>query len=253
MRRAPGTLSQPGRLVLVCLFAGGLLTSAFAQDEADSLSTPYHQAFLNYKSGNYQAALIAIDQAAQDNPDNINTQILKARIQTELLQFDDAKKTLEGLNDNPHFTPADGANRTLAMADLCLRRRDFDGATKLYESVLTTARPDDPDLILKVVYSRVGANDLGSALSYSSKLKPLDQVDPAYYFAKAALAQATGDSASADQDLQTVTTLYGITVSNRYLKTYLQLFSGGAKNSISARAEPPASGTNAPPVAPTHP
>lgn len=236
------------KLLGAILTAAGFLLLGFpaAAQNGDA----YTQAVLNYKTGNFPAARIAIDDALAANPDNVAIVILKSRILTELGDFDGARKTLESLNDNPHLTPADGDARTLAWGDICMRRRDFDGATKFYESLLAR-QPDNPDLKLKIVYSRVGANDLVTAAKFASELKPLDPDNPAYYFARAALAEATGKSAEADQEIETVRTIYGITVANRYLKTYLQVFAPRHEASVSSRAEPPA--TKASPAKPAQP
>jgi Flp pilus assembly protein TadD len=233
------------------LAAAGLAAPLAAQNPApDSDTSSYHQAFLNYKAGNYPAARIAIDDAQKESPDNINTIILKAKILTELGDFAGARQALSSLNDNPHLTPADGDNRTLALADLCLRKRDFDGASKCYESLLGSSKANDPDIELKLVYARIGSGDSASALTIASKLRPFDPVNPAYYFAKAALAVSSGDSTSADQDIETVRTIYGITTANRYLKTYLAVFSHPAANNPNARSEPPKESAGAPPNPP---
>ena len=204
----------------------------------------YSQALSNYKLGHYDAARLAIDDAEKAAPGNPDTEILKCRILTELGQFDEAAKALETLNNNPQLSPADGDKRTLAYADLCLRKRDFASAQKFYESLLAR-QPDNPDLKLKLIYAEINAGDLISAGKYASQLKPLDQDNPSYYFAHAALAEATGKSGDADQDIETVRTIYGITVTNRYLKTYLQVSSPHAKTGIAPGAPAPA--TNAAP------
>jgi len=217
----------------------------------DNNHSPYHIALLNYKSDKFDAALIAINEAEKAAPDDIPTVLLKARILTELHQFDQAKKELTSLNDNPAWTPALDEARTLAWGDLCLRQRDFDGAAKVYQKLLDK-KTGDTDLILKIIYTRVAASDLVAAEKYASQLKPLDPDHPSYYFAKAAIAQATGKGTEAEQDIETVRTIYGITTANHYLKTYLQVFSANSASSTSARAEPPK--TNAPPApAPSHP
>lgn len=197
----------------------------------------YHQALLNYKSGNYDAARVAIDEAATAQPDNIPTAILKARILTELHQFKEAKNALEGLNGNPGLTPTYEEGRLMAFGDLCLRQRSFDEASKFYEMAIAS-KPGDPDITLKIIYARVGAGDYVMAEKYASGLKPLDPLNPSYYFARAALAEATGKSVEADEDIQTVRTIYGISVTNRYLKSYLPIFASGHEASPASRAEP---------------
>ena len=128
-----------------------------------------------------------------------------------------------------------------------LRRRHFDEASKSYLSLLST-KPDDVDVMLKLIYARVSVGDFVLAGKYLSQLKPLDSVHPNYYFAQAAIEQANGDRVKAEQDIETVRTIYGITVTNRYLKTYLQVFS--PVKTTGAASEVP-TGTNTSPLAPS--
>jgi tetratricopeptide (TPR) repeat protein len=216
-----------------------------APEIEDNDHSPYHVALLNYKSDKFEAALVAINDAEKATPDDIATAILKARVLTELHQFDQAAKALKSLDDNPAWTPELDEARTLAWGDLDLRQRNFDGAAKFYLSLLAK-KPGDPDLLLKLIYARVSVSDFVAAGKYASELKPLDPEHPSYYFAKAALAQATGKTTEAEQDIETVRTVYGITTTNHYLETYLQVFAPHQTASAAARAEPPA--TNAPPT-----
>jgi tetratricopeptide (TPR) repeat protein len=206
-----------------------------AQDAPDNQPlTPNGIAILDYKTGKYKEALTAIDEAESEKPGDPATEILKARILTELKDFDGAKKVLEGLNGNPALTSEWKQAQTMAFGDMCLRHRRFDEATKFYESLLAE-KPNDPDIILNIVYARVGASDLLEAQWYASRLTPFDPKNPyddhaSYYFAKAAIAQATGNAQEADDAIQSARTNYGITIATRYLKTYLEVFPPSGKN-----------------------
>ncbi len=216
----------------------------------DHDNSPYHVALLNYKSGKLDEALSAISDAEKAKPGDVPVEMLKARILTELHQFNDAEKVLKDLEGNAGLTPSYEDARTLTLGDLYLRWHHFDKAAKYY-GILLAAKPNDPDLMLKMVYASVGISDFVTAGKLASQLKPLDADHPDYYFAKAALAQAAGKSEDAEADIQTVRTIYGITISNHYFKTYLQVFSAAERDSSPAvRAEPPA--TNAPAATP-HP
>jgi tetratricopeptide (TPR) repeat protein len=215
----------------------GPVLSLRAEDEpaelADTDTSPYHQALLNYKSGHYDEARAAIDAAEKAKPGDLPIEILKARIMTEQHDFTDGEKLLRHL-----LTPDGSYEVHLGLGDLLLRKRDFEGASQFYDLALQK-KPDDPDITLKLIYARISVSDFVTAGKYASRLKPLDPDRPSYYFAKAALAQATGKTDEAEQNIQTVRTIYGITVANRYLKTYLEVFA--ANPSPAARAEPPPS------------
>jgi tetratricopeptide (TPR) repeat protein len=221
------------------LILAALTTVLRAEDAPDNPPlTPYGAALLDYKTGRYDAARAAINAAEKARPGDLRTEILKARILTELGDYAGARKALEDLNGKPGLTPEISDAQSLAFGDLCLRKRSFDEAAKFYESLLSR-KPGDPDLILKVVYTRVGVSDFVDAAKYASQLKPLDPDHPCYYFAKAALAQATGKAEEADDAIQTSRTLYGITAANLYLKTYLELFASAEKGPASDMTPPP--------------
>lgn len=208
-----------------------------AQDQDQPLS-PYQTALLNYKNSHYDAALTAINDAEKANPSDLRVEVLKARILIEQHNFDAATAVLKAMNGKPGLIPEIAEAQTLAFGDLYLHKRSFDEAAKSYESLLAQ-KPGDPDLLLKMVYARVGASDYVAAGKYLSELKPLDPVNPSYYFAKAALAQATGNSNEADDDIETSRTIYGLMVTNRYLKTYLEIFASSSQDNMAAALTPP--------------
>jgi tetratricopeptide (TPR) repeat protein len=206
--------------------------------------TPYQQALLNYKSGNYAAARVLIEDADQSNPGNVPIEMLKVRILTELHDFAGAHHVISSLYNRPDLNPSYVAALQLTSADLNLRERKFDAASKAYEQYLS-AQPNDTDAKLRYIYARIGAADLVTAGRITSELKPLDAATPAYYFAHAALARAGVGTDDEDQDIQQARTIYGITLTNRYLKTYLEVFSD--KGSVNRALNPPAGSTNAAP------
>lgn len=186
-------------------------------------SSPYHVALAKYKTGDYEAARAAIDEAEKDTPGDIAIEVLKARILTEQKQYAEGEKLLRSL-----LTPTGPLQVQIALGDLLLHKHSFERAAKYYKLALA-ARPGDPDLTLKMVYAKVGASELVEAGEYASHLSPMDPKNPyddhaSYYFAKAALDQAAGNSQGADDDIQNARTNYGITVTDRYLRTYLEVF-----------------------------
>jgi tetratricopeptide (TPR) repeat protein len=225
-------------------------TSPPPQQQAENLppSSPYSEAMVRYKAGDYDKAwdaLKGIDPAKQDD----NFIILEARILTELKRYGDGEKLLrQRIGAGTGFdvvNPEDPHEYALitTLGDLYLHKRSYENATKFYNLALK-AKPNDPDLTLKLVYAHIGAGGLREADQLASQLSPFDPKNPyddhaSYYFARAALAQATGKSAEADDDIQNARTNYGITVTNRYLKTYLQFFSTPNTNAPSGISPAP--------------
>ena len=106
------------------------------------------------------------------------------------------------------------------------------------------AKPGDPDITLKLVYAKVGSGDLIAAGQYASQLKPIDPKNPydmhaSYYFAKAALAQAAGRTQDAEDAIENARTNYGNTITDRYLKTYLEVLGASDKGPNSDLTPPP--------------
>jgi len=205
--------------------------------EVNSPSQPYSEAMVAYKAGDYDKALAAlqgIDPATQDD----NFIILDSRILTELKHHDDGEKLLKQriqLKEQKQAKPAELEDLFTALGDLLLHKRAFDRAAKFYTTVLKD-KPNDPDLTLKLIYTRIGDNDLRGADKLANTLSPFDPKHPyddhpVYYFARAALAQAIGHTQDAEDNIQEARTDYGITVTNRYLKTYLHFFAAPDKNS----------------------
>ena len=231
-------MSKRAALGVVLLGLTCLLRAEEAPEVEDNDTSPLHQALLNYKSGHYDEARAAIDAAEKAKPGDLPTEILKSRILTEQHDYADGEKLLRGL-----LTPAGPFEVQLALGDLLLRKGSFDRAAKYY-SLALQAKPNDPDITLKLVYAKVGASDLLAAGEYASHLSPLDPKNPyddhaSYYFAKAAIAQATGKSQEADDAIQTSRTIYGVTVTNRYLRLYLEIFASSETNANSDVTPPP--------------
>ena len=208
-------------LILASVF--GLLRAQDAPEIEDTDTSPLHQALVDYKAGKFDEARVAVDAAEKASPGDLPTELLKAKILTEQHDYAGGEKLLRGL-----LTPTGPVEVQLALGDLLLRKHSFDRAAKYYTLALP-AKPGDPDIILKLVYAKVGAADLIAAGQYASQLKPLDPKNPydmhaSYYFAKAALAQASGKTQEADDAIQQARTNYGNTITDRYLKTYLEVF-----------------------------
>lgn len=233
-----------GGLSLFLIFAGVSRADENPPPPVDNDHSPTHLALLDFKRGNLDAARKEIDAAEKAQPDDIPIKILKSRILAEQHDFATGEKLLRAA-----LTPEGPFEIQVALGDLLLRKRDFDAAADIYGQALK-AKPGNPNILLDLIYTRVSVSDFVSAGKYFSQLKPLDQDNPAYYFGKAAIAQATGKTADAEEAIETVRTLYGNTMADHYLKTYLEVFAPGEMKSPAARAEPPPSATNASPPAP---
>jgi tetratricopeptide (TPR) repeat protein len=210
-------------------------------DVPESAQSPYQKALLNYKSGKYEAAKVLIDAADQEQPGDVPIEMLKVRILTELHDFKGAHQVLNSLYDRSDLTPAYAAALALTTGDLNLRQHRFEEASKAYTTYLRD-QPNDVDAKLKLIYARLGVGDRVQAGKLESELKPLDAASPAYYFAHAALARSGAASGDEEQDFQQARTIYGITLTNRYLKTFLEVFTPDKGKDAALNPPPPSSG-----------
>jgi len=224
----------------VLVFCASLLCGQETPEVVDNDTSPYHVALIDYKAGKFQEAYNAMapfnQGTAPSNP--VQFYVLESKVLTELKRYDEGEKLLRGI-----LTPTGPVEVELALGDLLLRKHSFDRALKYY-SLALQAQPKDPDILLKLVYAKIGASDLVGAGQYASHLMPMDPKNPyddhaSYYFAKAALAQAVGNSQGTDDNIQAARTIYGITVTNRYLKTYLEVFASPPKAPNSDITPPP--------------
>jgi len=204
----------------------------------DDDTSPLHQALLDYKTGKFDQARTEIDAAEKAKPGDLPTELLKAKILTEQGDFTDGEKLRRSF-----LTPTGPVPVQLALGELLLRKHSFDRAAKYYV-LAHAAKPDDPDIILKLVYAKIGGADLIAAGQYASQLKPIDPKNPydmhaSYYFAKAALAQAAGRTQEAEDAIQEARTNYGNTITDHYLKTYLEVFAPSIKGPNSDLTPPP--------------
>jgi len=204
--------------------AGNTAPLASASGTSSAPQSLYEKALLNYKAGKYNAAKLLIDDADAETPGNAPIEMLKVRILAELHDFHGAHQVLNTLYDRTDLSPAYSAALTLTNGDLNLRERRFEDAGKAYAAYLVDA-PADADTKLKLIYAKIGVGDLIAAGKLASELQPMDATTPAYYFAHAALAHSGATNGDEEQDIEQARTIYGITVTNRYLKTFLEVFS----------------------------
>ena len=214
-----------------------LLRAQDAPEPPDNDTSPLHVALVAYKAGKFDEARTAIDAAEKANPGDLPTELLKAKILTEQKDYADGEKLLRSLYSPPAPTDLKPDPKAVevesALGDLLLRKHSFDRAAKYYTTVLA-AKPGDPDITLKLIYAKIGSADLIDAGQLASNLKPIDPKNPydphaSYYFAKAALAQAQNNTQGAEDDIQNARTIYGNTITDRYLKTYLEVFAPSDK------------------------
>ena len=198
--------------------APGTAASSVAEN-AEPPSPGYREAFVAFKSKDYARALGALDKLLQADPKNARALVLKGRALTAQGKTPLALDTIkQGLLLQP--TLAAGHR---ALGDLYFQQRDYAAARLSYLEAQRSGDADQ-DVALLVVYCDIGLKQLGEAERIFVTFNSFDAKAPAYYFAKAALAQVAGRSAETAQALQDAILIYGDQVFAQYARDYFFLF-----------------------------
>lgn len=186
-----------------------------------------------FQEGKIEEAAKKIEQELAEVAADKKGSLLETKGRIQLAQHK-PKQALQSLNQ------ALDANPNLIMAPFYMGEAEFQQkhwpeALSTYAHVLSEKKIKDPrDVLLKVIYCQVAVNRLSEAGQMLNKFDLFDGQHPGYYFAKAAIARATGKAEGAQAMLSQVQTLYGLPVFNRYQADYFSLID---KSSQSNSAE----------------
>jgi tetratricopeptide (TPR) repeat protein len=193
--------------------------AASATESAEAPSPGYREAFVAFKSKDYARALGALDKVLLADPKNARALVLKGRALAAQGKLPLALDTIkQGLLLQP--TLAAGHR---ALGDLYFQQRDYAAARLSYLQAQRSGDADK-DTALLVLYCDIGLQQLGEAERIFVTFNSFDAKAPAYYFAKAALAQVAGRSAETAQALQDAILIYGDQVFAQYARDYFFLF-----------------------------
>jgi tetratricopeptide (TPR) repeat protein len=172
-----------------------------------------------FNHGDWPGAKSAVEAAQKIKPEEPRAKLLLGRIALEQGDFATAEKEIKAVTVSEH--PPELAYEFLG--DVYFRKKDYLQSRDAYATFLGQ-KPKNEDGVLKLIYSELGAGNVMTASEELLKLDPYNDVHPGYYFAKAAIAQASGKAAQAEKHLQMARTMYGNKTFADYMKTYLELF-----------------------------
>lgn len=213
MRRA----SAISALLATAAFLAGFGACAPAA-RAQTGDDAFQQAFVMLKAGRAEEALQRVDALLARGTPTARTLELKGRVLHALGRFQEAEGFyFQALEKEPeldtaHFHLGESAFRRAAWAD----------ALQYYGVFLQKQRASRP-AALKMVYCYVAADNLTDAAVWLQALDPSDEDEPTYYFARAALALASGRPETAAETLAQARTLYGNDTFARYEPDFLFL------------------------------
>ena len=150
-----------------------------------------------------------INDAEKDQPGEPNTEILKSRILTELGRFGRGEESAQYPSTTIPTSPRPTAlNRTAAYADLCLREKDYPGAHQVLRIGSRQPSPTTPTSSFTLVYSYIGGRrpPPRPQLLHQNSNRWTRSIPP-IISPHAALAEATGKDAEAENDIETVRTI----------------------------------------------
>jgi len=192
--------------------------------------TAYQEAFVAFKSGKMEEALQRVDSLLLHAPAPARVLELKGRI---LLRMGEPAKAepffFMALERDPEWVSAH-----FNLGEAAFRRKEWSNALQYYLMHLKHV-PGSKATILKLVYCQVAADQLTQAAQFILGLDPSDEFEPGYYFARAAMALASGKSQQAVEVLAQARTIYGNDVYALYEPDFLFL----RKNVTWPRSTPP--------------
>lgn len=171
----------------------------------------YSSAFAAFRAGQLEEAMQRVDALLAAEPPVARTLELKGRILHALGRFEDAEKFyFQALEKDPGL-----ASVHFHLGEAAFRRASWADALQYYSVHLREQRGSRATA-LKLVYCYVASDNLTDAAKWMQAFDPADELEPTYYFARAALARAAGKPAEADEALRQARTLYGNEVYARY-------------------------------------
>jgi tetratricopeptide (TPR) repeat protein len=182
----------------------------------------YRSALIAFKNEKWEEAQTQALAAEKLKPEDAKPTLLRARLAQAQKQWKEAEKLAsEAIKKDGHYPPVQ-----FYTGEIYFGQRKWSEAQVFFHEALQL-RPNDPDIILKLVYCNLGTKDSGAATTRLTKLDAFHASHPGYYFAKAAIARSAGRLEESDKIIQNARTLYGNLTLNDFMKDYLFLFSDG--------------------------
>jgi predicted Zn-dependent protease len=168
---------------LCALFFLGAFSLSAADETVLQSATLLQAAKKDFRSGNFDSALSALDRIDKGRSENVESLDLRGTIYFEQGRLDEAKKAFRAAHE------ADGANFSprLHLADILLREKKFAEARDIYGTLLkeTNIQESNERLRYAMLLTYLFARDENGARSALARIK-FPTESPAYYYAQAA-------------------------------------------------------------------
>jgi tetratricopeptide (TPR) repeat protein len=194
-------------LILLCV----LTCSA----KADAI---YDQAFVAFKAGNKEEALKILEPVpAEEAPSEIN--LLRGKIYLDLNKYDDAESALKlAWKKDP-----EKADVSFYLGRCYFKKQQWLDSIGYLQQFLKVNQKNEkaPDALLLLTYDRLAMKEYAYANRIISSLDPLDEKNPAYYYAKATVAFLQEKDVQFQELTRQAKTVYGAQIVAEYEKEML--------------------------------
>ncbi|MES2310211.1 MAG: tetratricopeptide repeat protein [Verrucomicrobiota bacterium] len=184
--------------------------------ENSDFTIPYQNAVVAYKSGDYPAAKTAALEAGKRGGEDLRPSLLLGKIALAQKNYREAESLIAPLiQKNP-----DNPMLWMPWGDTLVFLGKPGKAINFYEKA-SHVDAQKPDALLRKVYAFLKNQERGEAERITAAMDGFNDKTPVYYFAKAAVLDASGKKPEADVVLKNARTLYGETVYLDYYREYL--------------------------------
>lgn len=185
-------------------------TLPFSHLLASSPADDYQETLVAFKSGKLEQALQLADAYLIKNPDPKGLE-LKGRILHAQGKYNEAETFyFSALEKNP-----DMISPHFHLGEAAFKRRAWSESIQYFRYHLSKSQ-DSKNSILKLIYSYLVTGNYPEAARWLTALDPVDETNPAYYFARAATAYSNQKNQEYKDVLQQARTIYGNDVFNSY-------------------------------------
>ena len=188
-----------------------LLLQVARGTEPAVLEDSYQAAFAVFKAGRLDEALQRVDALLIKSPAEARTLELKGRVFLAQGKYKEAQDFFfNAVDKSPDLHTCH-----YFLGEAAFGQTHWGEAVQYYKIYLSKV-PAGKQAVLKMIYCFLATRNLTDAAKWITTLDPVDELHPYYYFARAALASATGKPGESQEVLQQARTIYGNDVYRDY-------------------------------------
>lgn len=197
--------------LLALIFCGAVVAE-------ESGSRAYQEAFVSYKTGKLEQALHQVDAILAGETPPARVYELKGRILHSMGRHSDAQELLfTALEQDPTLVSVH-----YHLGEAAFRQGSWGESVEYFQVHLREVPGHRPSM-LKIIYCLTASGNLAQATQLIGMLDPMDEFQPHYYFARAAVATVMGRSEESAGLLQQARTLYGNEMYGQFEPDFLYL------------------------------